>query len=638
MENTESNSATGDVWEGRLAKFCLDNASVCALRLNQDGRIIYANRKACDSLGYTQEELLGMTVFDIDPMETQDRWPDAWQRICAAGSVTIESLHRRKDGSLFPVEVTATLIEFEGHRYSMALINDITDRKRLLESLRIAKFMFERASFGIFLTKEDGRIANVNAHACQHLGYTHDELCRMNILEVDRGLSVEARKLLWLQLRESGAANFESVHQRKDGSQMPVMITVNRLEFNNEVYGVTFVQDLTEKKKAEKQRLKMEAHVRNAQKMESLGTLAGGIAHDFNNILAAILGYADLAALESPAGTGLKQYIDQISLAGRRAKDLVNQILTFSRQGQSEKRPIDISRSIGEALKLLKATLPRTIEIRENILPRLAPVFADETQIHQIVMNLCANAHYAMKTTGGVLDVGLTTATISEQDSMAYPDMKPGRYLKLTVADTGSGIAPDLADRIFEPYFTSKPAGEGTGMGLSTVHGIVKDHGGSIKVYSEAGVGTTFNVFLPVVGTFTETYEEHAQELPTGWESILFVDDEKSLIDLGRDLLERLGYRVETRASAIDAIEAFRSDPQKYDLIISDMTMPKMAGDELASQMRSIRPDIPIILCSGFSEALNTQAMETIGAYAILRKPITYADLAKTVRMVLDTK
>ena len=372
--------------------------------------------------------------------------------------------------------------------------------------------------------------------------------------------------------------------------------------------------------------------------MESLGTLAGGIAHDFNNILAALLGFAELAQLECPTDSNAKQYVSQISQAGRRAKDLVQQILTFSRQGRSEKGPLDISRAIEEALKLIKATLSANIEIREDIPSNLAPVSADETQIHQVVMNLCTNARHAMKNTGGTLDVSLKAIAIQEQDAQNYPGMAPGDYLKLSIADTGPGIAPNLINRIFEPYFTTKPTGEGTGLGLSTVHGIVKDHGGSIKVYSEPGVGTTFHIFLPVVEASLEADAKQPEQLPTGSESILFVDDEKPLIDLGRTLLERLGYRVETRASSIDAIEAFRTAPQKYDLIITDMAMPKMSGDELAREMKAIRSDIPIILCSGFSDRIDDRVREAIGVSAFLMKPVTYADLAKTVRMALGTK
>ena len=379
----------------------------------------------------------------------------------------------------------------------------------------------------------------------------------------------------------------------------------------------------------------METQMREIQKMESLGTLAGGIAHDFNNILGAILGYADLAQLACPADSDYRDYITHINQAGLRAKELVQQILLFSRQGGSEKGPVDVSRVVDEALKLIKASLPANIEILASIPQNLAPVFANEIHIHQIVMNLCTNAYHAMKPAGGMLNVGLTPVTIQNHDVKSFPEMNPGNYLKLHIADTGCGIPPDLINRIFDPYFTTKPAGEGTGLGLSTIHGIVKDHGGEIKVYSEVGIGTTFHVFFPTADAAVETAVEKVELLPTGSGCILFVDDEKSLIDLGRDLLERLGYQVETRASGIDAIEAFRADPQKFDLVISDMTMPKMTGDEMVRQIRAIRPDIPIILCSGFSERIHSQATEAIGISAVLMKPVIYADLAQTVHRVL---
>ena len=638
MGNAGDNSAASDYQEDRLDKFCLDNAAVCAIRLNGDGRILYANRKACDSLGYSREELLGMSVSDIDLMVTPEMWPDAWRQVRKGQNVTVEGAHRRKDGTVFPVEVTATYLEFEGRRYSMALIKDITERKRLSESLRLAEFMFEKASFGIFLARADGYITKVNDHACRYLGYTKAELCRMTIHDIDRGRSPDENKRLWRKLQQEGVIHFESVHRHKDGTEIPVTITGNLFEFNNERYSVSFVQDITEWKAAEKHRLRLEAQMRETQKMESLGTLAGGIAHDFNNILAAILGYAELAQFEYPRGSNATQYVSLISQAGRRAKDLVQQILTFSRQGHSEKRPLDISRVVEEALKLIEATLPADIEIREDILPNLAPVFADETQIHQIVMNLCTNARHAMKNTGGTLDVTLKTAAIQAQDAQNFARMAPGNYIKLSIADTGPGIAPNLIDRIFEPYFTTKPTGEGTGLGLSTVHGIVRDHGGNVKVYSEPGVGTAFHIFLPVAEALPGADAKPPEQFPTGNERILFVDDEKPLIDLGRTLLERLGYRVETRASSIDAIEAFRADPGKYDLVISDMTMPKMSGDELARAIKAIRSDIPIILCSGFSDRIDARAKEAIGVSAFLMKPVTYGDLAKTVRMALDDK
>ncbi|MEZ4527435.1 MAG: PAS domain S-box protein [Desulfobacterales bacterium] len=588
--------------------------------------------------GYSQAEFLKMSVFDIDPNQNPERWPCDWQKLCDAGFITFESLHRRKDGIVFPIEVTATLIEFGSSRYSLALIKDITERRCIYESLRMTQFIFEKASVGIFLIREGGYLANVNEYACQYLGFTREELCRMNILDIDRGgYSQKESEQLWLRMQKEGFINFESIHRRKDGSDIPVAITGNLFEFNGELYSVCFVRDITDLKEAEKQRLKMEAKMRESQKMEALGTLAGGIAHDFNNILSAVLGYAELAQIVCPVDSKLRHYIFQIFQAGLRAKDLVRQILTFSRQGRSEKKPIDISRVTDEALKLIKAALPANIEILKSISPNLAPVFADEIHIHQIVMNLCTNAYHSMKTAGGILRVSLTSVTIQDEDAQSYPGMNPGNYLRLSIADTGCGIPPEMINRIFEPYFTTKPIGEGTGLGLATVHGIVKEHGGSIKVYSEVGGGTTFHVFLPAADTAAETAAGQAEPLPSGSESILFVDDEKTIIDLVRDLLERLGYRVETRASSIDAIEAFRAEPQKYDLVISDVNMPKMTGHEMARQIKVIRPDIPIILCSGFSDRIHAQTTEAVGISAVLMKPVIYADLAYTVRQVLET-
>ncbi len=635
MESVQRNSIIDDYQDARLSKFCLEHASVCAVRLDPDGRILYANRNACDSLGYSLEELADMTVFDIDINLNRERWPRSWEKLCDAGFSTFESLQRRKDGTLFPIEVTTTMITFEGRRYSMALFKDITEKKRVHESLRTTQFIFDKASFGIFMIRDGGRITDVNEHACGYLGYTKDELCRMSIQDIDQGLSQQQNEELRVRLQDEGVVTFESVHRRKDGTDIPVAITSNLFEFNNQIYSVSFVQDITERKEAEKQRRHMEAQMREAQKMESLGTLAGGIAHDFNNILAAILGYAQLAQLQCPVDSNLKRHLSQISQAGHRAKELVQQILAFSRQGRSEKEPLDIGRVVSEVLRLIQATLPANIEIREDISPNLAPVFANEVQIHQIVMNLCANAHHAMKTTGGMLDVSLAAVAMQEEDARSYPGMNLGNYLKLSVADSGCGIPPDVINRIFDPYFTTKPTGEGTGLGLSTVHGIVQDHGGIIQVYSEMGAGTTLHVFLPAADTAVQGAAEQAESLPTGHECILFVDDEQALIDLGRDLLGQLGYTVETRASTIDAIEAFRANPQKYDLVVSDMTMPRMTGEEMTRHIKAIRPDIPIILCSGFSDRIHAQATEALGVSAVLMKPVTFANLAHAVRQAL---
>ncbi len=624
--------------EGKLARSCLEHASVCVFRVNQKGRIVYANRKACDSLGYSQAEFLKISVFDIDSVVNSERWPLLWQELCDHGSSTFESQHLRKDGSVFPIEVTVTLIEFEGIRYATAITKDIAERKHLYDSLRIFQFIFDKAPLGIYLIKEGGHIAYVNEHAYRYLGYTKEEISLMNVVDIDCGYHPEEIEKIWLRQKQTKSLEtFETVHRKKDGTEFPVEINGILLEFNNDPYSVCFCKDISERKEVEKQRLKMETQMRESQKMEALGTLAGGIAHDFNNILGAILGYAELAQLKYPEDSKLKNYLSQIFKAGHRAKELVQQILLFSRQGVSEKGPMDVTKVVNEALKLIKATFPANIEILRNFSPNLTPIFANEIQIHQIVMNLCTNAYHAMKSTGGLLDVSLTSVTILDQDAKSHPGMNPGHYVKLSISDNGCGISPEMINRIFEPYFTTRPTGEGTGLGLSTVHGIIKDHGGYLKVYSEVGVGTTFNIFLQAADTEAESVAPKDEKLPTGNECILLVDDEKALIDLGRDLLERLGYRVETRASSLDAIEAFRTNPPKYDLVISDVTMPKMTGDEMARQMKVIRPDIPIILCSGFSNRIHAQTIDALGISAILMKPVIYAELAHAVRQAIDT-
>ena len=332
-------STKSELLDNRLAKYCLDNASVCIFRLDQDGRVLYTNAYARQSLGYSQAEFLNLSIFDIDPSQNRETWTHSWQQLCEAGCVNLESLHRRKDGTVFPVEVDSTLIEFEGRNHALILTKDITERKRVYELLRTSQFIFDQAPFGIFLIEESGQIANVNEHACQYLGYTNEELCRTNIFDIDQCLAEPDKEQLWVREQDQGIVTFETVHRRKDGTDIPVEVTGILFKINNENCSVSFVKDISERKEAEKIHLKMEAKMREAQKMEALGTLAGGIAHDFNNILGAILGYADLAQLAGQADSRLKSYISQILQAGLRAKDLVKQILEFSRQGRSEKDP-----------------------------------------------------------------------------------------------------------------------------------------------------------------------------------------------------------------------------------------------------------------------------------------------------------
>ena len=381
----------------------------------------------------------------------------------------------------------------------------------------------------------------------------------------------------------------------------------------------------------------LETQLQQAQKMEAIGTLAGGIAHDFNNILSSVLGYTELALEDTEEGTRLRENLQSVLSAGERARDLVKQILTFSRQGGKTFSPIPMKFITKEALKLLRATLPSTIEIHQDIQSD-SLVLGDPTQIHQIFLNLCVNADHAMREKGGILEVTLVDMELDSRFTAQHPELKPGPHLRLRVKDTGRGIPPHLLDRIFDPFFTTKDKGEGTGLGLSVVYGIVKAHGGAITVQSELGKGTLFNVFLPVIEKPLEKETSVEKSFPTGNEKILFIDDEIPMVDLGKQMLESLGYDVTTRTSSIEALELFKARPDRFDLLMTDMTMPKLTGSELALKISEIRTDIPVILCTGFSHKITEEKAREMGIKAFLLKPILKGMLAETVRKVLDEK
>ncbi len=387
------------------------------------------------------------------------------------------------------------------------------------------------------------------------------------------------------------------------------------------------------------ERERLQTQLAQAQKMEALGMLAGGIAHDFNNILTAIIGWAELISLSVPSGSQTDRNLQELLKAGHRAKDLVKQILAFSRRSEQERKPIRVDSTIQEALKLLRASLPSTIDIRQEI-DQGGLVQADPTQIHQVLMNLCTNAAQAMADKGGVLTVCWKPVKIDGAMASKQADLHPGPYMRLSVEDTGHGMSAEVVGRIFDPYFTTKELGKGTGLGLAVVHGIVKSHGGAITVLSEVGKGSTFEVDLPRLDGVEGAAERMPPEpLPFGGrERILFVDDEPSLIEVGRQILEHLGYEVETRTNSLEALELFSRDAGRFDLLITDMTMPSMTGDGLAREVLRIRPSIPIILCTGFSERISEEQARNLGIREFVMKPIVMNDLAKSVRRALDQR
>jgi signal transduction histidine kinase/ActR/RegA family two-component response regulator len=380
-----------------------------------------------------------------------------------------------------------------------------------------------------------------------------------------------------------------------------------------------------------------EKQLQQVMKLQAIGTLAGGIAHDFNNILFPIVGYTELTMDDIPEDCQARQNLEEVLKATNRAKELVQQILTFSRQSCQERKPLKVQYLIKEASKLLRATIPSSIEIDCYIDESCGPIKGDPTQIHQIIMNLCTNAYHAMQETGGILEVKLKEINISYEQSLEMVGMKIGKHIELTVKDSGHGMDPQVMDRIFEPYYTTKEQGKGTGLGLSVIHGIVKNHGGDIVVSSQPGKGSMFKVYLPVIDEFEEEIETTAPSTEiNGSERILLVDDEKQIIDIEQQILERLGYKVTPKTDSEEALEEFAAQPDRFDLVITDMTMPKMTGDQLAKRMMDIKPQIPVILCTGFNEAITEEKALAMGIDKFVMKPIVKDDLANTIRTVLD--
>ena len=528
-------------------------------------------------------------------------------------------------------------------RYELAI--DIHDRKLAEEAFRDGEKRYRAVVNDmpgmIFRFLPDGTLTFVNSAYCNYFGKTDEELLGRDFFQFIPKTDQENIKSHFLSLtREAPIMTYEHQVMAADGT-IRWQEWTDRAIFDEQDRVIEYQcigKDITEKKLALEEKTKLVKQLEQSQKMEAIGTLAGGIAHDFNNILQAVLGYTELARQKHQAGKRITHELDMVSKAGTRATDLVKQILSFSRQTEPERKPSDISLIVQEALKLLRPSLPTTIEIRQEIADTPDTVLADPTQIHQVLMNLCTNAAHAMMDKGGVLDIILDSVVIGEKSAAQHVELNPGRYQRLTVSDTGLGMDKETLIRIFDPFFTTKEKGKGTGMGMSVVHGIVKSHGGTITVYSELGIGSTFHVYLPILEPGADIQQSAAEPgtLPAGMERILFVDDEEPLVELAREMLESLGYKVTSRTSSIEAMELFKHDPHRFDLIITDLTMPHLTGIELSNEIIKIRPDIPIILCTGFSATITPEKAKAAGIREFVMKPLLIEQIAKTIRVALD--
>lgn len=444
-----------------------------------------------------------------------------------------------------------------------------------------------------------------------------------------------------LNLLKEGASELIFENKALDGRLLTVerrVVVAAGYEHSWSKVFVTVI-DITEQVKLRNENKAFEKQLQQTQKLEAIGSLAGGIAHDFNNILAPIMGRAELMLVENPGNADIREHCRGIIDASRRARDLVKQILTFSRQVDQEILPVSIAEVVQEVVKLVRPTLPATIEIDCQLPPKCPRVMADSSQLHQVLMNLITNAYHAMEDTGGRLSLRLETITLGLG---AFNDFSitPGLYQQLTIADTGHGMDEATMAKIYDPYFTTKPRGKGTGLGLAVVLGILRGYGGEIRVESKPGMGTTFTLYFPVVELAGDQHIEPIDPqgpMPRGTEHILLVDDEKSIADVTTSMLERLGYKVTVRISGFDALEAFRNLSDRIDLLIADLTMPQMTGLQLYREIKKIRPDIKVIICTGFSEQLNSDKSRVIGIEGFLNKPVVMADLAHCVRRVLDS-
>jgi PAS domain S-box-containing protein len=534
--------------------------------------------------------------------------------------------------------------------------NLITTHKNLESKVKQLREREERISLllnstaeGIYGLDKDGHCTFCNPSCLRLLGYTDERdllgqhmhtLIHHTKVDGTEYPPAECRILQGLQQKE-GVHGENELFWRQDSTCFWIEYWSHPVIKDNEIVEsvVTFI-DISDRRATEVDKEKLNSQLQQALKLEAIGTLASGIAHDFNNILSAILGYTELAQLKLPPDSEVGNDLAEVFRAVNRAKYLVKQILTFSRQAEHERRPLQIHLIVKEALKLLRASIPTTIEIQTKIDAQCGTVLADPTQIHQVLMNLCTNAYQAMRETGGVLAIELSRVEIlQEDDKVAALHLAPGSYVQLQVSDTGCGMDRALQERIFEPYFTTRKKGEGTGMGLALVHGIVKDHDGHITVYSESGKGSIFHVYLPRIETGDIDAEIAAPEaLPRGHERVLVVDDEQIIVQMSQRMLEGLGYQVTAMTSSVAALQYFQAQPQAVDLVITDMTMPHITGAQLAQKLLAIKQDLPIILCTGFSELINEKKAKAIGIREYIMKPIVIHELAMVVRKALDER
>jgi PAS domain S-box-containing protein len=626
----------------------LDSIEDGYFEVDLKGNFTFFNDALCRLIGYSQTALMGMNNREYMDEENAKRVFQTFNRVYETGKPTkgFDWEITKVDGSKRQVDASVSLInDIQGNPVGFrGIVRDITKNKQSERALRESEAKYRQlvnlAPAGIYeVDFIDGKFISVNDVICEYTGYTRQELLGLTVFDI---LTKDSQKKFLERLDKISRghkvpSSVESKIRAKSGRDFFVLINSNIIyTADGKPKGETaVVHDITEQKQAEEEKKNLEYQLQQAQKMEAIGTLAGGIAHDFNNILSVIIGYTELILMNANVDAEVRQNLKEIFSASKHARDMVKQILAFSRQHRQERKPIQVAHIVKEAVKMLRASLPATISIEQHIEKNSGVIEADPTQIHQVLMNLCTNAAHAINEKDGVLEIHLGNVELDQKAAADIPGLKTGSYLKLSVKDSGEGIDPQTRQQIFNPYFTTKEKGKGTGLGLAVVQGIVKSNNGAVTVESEVGKGATFHVYLPTIKRKLTAEDEIAAPLPMGCEHILLVDDEQPLVEIGKQMLERLGYSVATRTSSIEALELFRANPNRFDLVITDIIMPNMSGDRLAQKIIDIRNDIPIVLCTGYSEKFTRQNACEMGIRSFLMKPLVMRDLANTIRQAL---
>jgi len=612
-----------------------EQAAVGMAHLSLDGKWLRVNQRLCDILGRTCDYLQSCTYMQIIQ-------PDLSEQIDHIQQLLDDGIEQHCfEKHLIPIDrpelwiyATVSLVRNTSGDpdYFTVVIEDITERKLAEAEKERLLWAIEQSGEIVAITDYEGAIEYVNPAFERVTGYTSKEAVGWNPNILSNGPhDPDFYNNLQNTIVTGKQWSGRLLNRRKDGGLYTTECSISPVKDDADriIHFIWIARDISKS-------LELEKRAAQSQRLEAIGALAGGIAHDFNNLLFPIFGLSELLLEDLPQNSQEHGQVAEIFKAAQRAGDLVKQILSFSRQTDQEKVPVKIQSVLMEAIQLLRATIPANIEIRQSIQKECRLVMADPTNLHQIVVNLVTNAYHAVENNSGHIAIELHEVQLGEED-VAGTNLSPGHYARLTVSDTGYGISPENISRIFEPYFTTKKQGKGTGLGLSVVYGIVKEHNGDIRIYSELGKGTTINVYLPLLTTCeAQPVIEQPDAYAVGSGHILLVDDEQAIVRLVNTMLERMGYQVQGCTDSAKALQLFKADPDGFDLLITDMTMPKMTGLQLAESVMAIKPDMPIILCTGFSEKLTPEKVRALGIKGFIMKPVVRSELARTIRTILD--